>query len=283
MDRKVGLSAAFSVVAFVILLAGLIVLHLCIPGVKEPPGVKDRTFEIQSTDIVVAILPVIIYLLVTGKIQALEVGGLKVKTAIVNASNSAIESQVARLTEPIQMDLKAGVEQIPELIRKKSQGLELILGTGGYYQGSVIQAYLVSLTKQPFLQYIIIEYPDKTFFGIADARALADQLEAQTAPQTGAQTSTQTVAQHFTAETLAMRLNSTNGSDWKELKSLPGFISSDKAVRNETGKDEALRVMESQGVDTLPVVGNDRHFAGIVSQSRLTASLILDVAKQLKT
>jgi hypothetical protein len=40
--------------------------------------------------------------------------------------------------------------------------------------------------------------------------------------------------------------------------------------------------MESLNVDTLPVVKNDKRFAGMANRSRLTASLILDVAKELK-
>jgi CBS-domain-containing membrane protein len=40
--------------------------------------------------------------------------------------------------------------------------------------------------------------------------------------------------------------------------------------------------MESMNVDTLPVVNKDKRFVGIVNRSRLTASLIIDVANELK-
>ncbi len=263
MDRTVGLSVA----TFVVILALLIFLRA-----------RNNAFEVKPTDIVVAILPIIIFLLVTGKIHALEVGGLKVETAIVNATNSPITSQVTPLTglpsEPIRIDQKAGIEEIPQLIKNKTQGLVFILGRGGYYYGPAIRDYLVSLTKQPFLQYIILENPDHTFFGIADARALADLLSSASPP-----TAMSGASAALDYETLARWLNS---PDKPALKHLPGFISSEQAVTETTDKDQALQLMESLRVDTLPVVNRDSRFAGIVNQSRLTASLILDVAKELK-
>ena len=61
-----------------------------------------------------------------------------------------------------------------------------------------------------------------------------------------------------------------NTSDREALKRLPGFIGAENAVTDTTDKAQALQRMESLNVDTLPVVGKDRRFAGIVNRSRLT-------------
>ena len=231
---------------------------------------RNRAFEIKATDIVVAVLPIAIFLLVTGKIQKFEVGDLKIETAFVKASTSAIASQVTPLTglpsEPIRTDSKMGVMEIPRLIQDKAQGLSFRLGFGGY-DGPAIRQYLTELTRQPFLRYIIIQNPDGTFFAMADARALADLLSSASPPPP------------FTADDLARWLNS---SDKTSLKRLPGFIASESSVTESTDKAQALQRMESLNVDTLPVVDKDRRFAGIVNRSRLTASLILDVSNALK-
>src|SRR6266446_3661894 len=164
MDHTVGISIA----AFVVVLTLLILVRAA-----------NTKYEVKATDIVVAILPVVIFLLVTGKIQKFEMGELKIETAFVKASSSAIAAQVTPLTglpsEPIQIDPKLGIDEIPRLIEKKTQGLLFRLGYGGYY-GPAIRDYVVLLTKQPFLKYVIIENPDKSFFALADARALADVL-----------------------------------------------------------------------------------------------------------
>jgi CBS domain len=231
---------------------------------------RNASFEVKATDIVVAVLPVVIFLLISGKIQKFEVGELKIETAFVKASGSAIASQVTPLVglpaEPIRIDPKLGIEQIPRLIQNKAQGLSFRLGFGGYY-GPAIQEYLTVLTKQPFLRYVIIQNTDGTFFAMADARGLADLLSNQNPPPP------------FTPNDLAKWLDS---SDKASLKRLPGFISSESAVTESTDKTQALQRMESLNVDTLPVVDKDKRFAGIVNRSRLTASLILDVASELK-
>jgi len=229
---------------------------------------RNSKFEVKPTDIAVAILPVVIFLLVTGKIQKFEIGDFKLETVFREASTTAIVSQVAPLTglpsEPIRTDPKRGVEDIPRLIRDKTEGLRFRLGYGGYYE-SAIEQYLIELTKYPFFHYIIIENQDATFFAIADAQEFTALLTKPNSP--------------YTVEDFERSLNS---ADHESLRKLPGFIFSDSVVKESTDKSEALQRMESLNVDTLPVVSEDNRFVGIVNQSRLTASLIIDVAKQLK-
>jgi len=255
MDTTVVISLG----SFVLIVAVLVILRA-----------RNSRFEVKPADIVVAILPIVVFLLVTGKLQKFEIGegGVKIETAFVKASTSAIGSQVTPLTglpsEPIRLDPKGGVEEIPGLIERKTEGLLFRLGYGGYW-GPAIEEYLSVLARQPFLKYLIIENPDGTFFAMADARELIWMLQAEHS--------------HFTAGDFAKWLNE---ADKKELARLPGFITSNHAVTKEKDKGQTLRKMEDLNVDTLPVVDNRRHFAGIVNRSRLTASLLIDVAKNLE-
>ncbi|MBV6465315.1 MAG: hypothetical protein PGMFKBFP_00591 [Anaerolineales bacterium] len=138
------------------------------------------------------------------------------------------------------------------------------LGHGGYW-GPAIEEYLVSLVKYPFLRYVIMEDKDGAFFAMANARELTALLMSTNPP--------------YTSKELAEWLNA---SDKSSLKKLPGFMSSESAVDETTDKSQALQLMESLNVDNLPAISKDKRFAGIVNRSRLTASLIIDVAKQLK-
>src|SRR5919202_5220469 len=145
MDRTVVTSIA----AFLVVLALLVVLRA-----------RDSKFEVRPTDVVVAILPIMIFLLVTGKIQKLQVGELNVETAFVKASTSEIKPQVTSLTGlpsvPIRTNPKLSLAEIPRLLESRTQGLTFRLGSSGY-DGSVIRAYLDALVKQPLFRYVIIQ------------------------------------------------------------------------------------------------------------------------------
>lgn len=231
---------------------------------------RNSKLEIRATDIVVATLPVLIYLLVSGNIQKLEFGegGVKIETAFVKASATAINSQVATLTglpvDPAQMDTKRGVEEIPLLLEKKTEGLVFRLGYSGYY-GPAIQEYLAKLTAQPYLKYIVIQNSDGTFFGLTDARQLSAMLSNPFGP--------------VKADELARWLSNSNRASFAKL---PGFIAAEHAMKTSADKREALQLMEKMNVDTLPVVDEKNLYVGNVNRARLTASLILDVSKELK-
>jgi CBS-domain-containing membrane protein len=57
----------------------------------------------------------------------------------------------------------------------------------------------------------------------------------------------------------------------------------DMALSVDVTKRDALARLEEADLDWLPAVSGDGRFAGIIERSRLTASLILDVAAQLET
>ncbi len=231
---------------------------------------RNSTLEIRATDIVVATLPVLIFLLVSGKIQKLEFGegGVKIESAFVKASTTEINSQVTAITglpmESTRNDLKGSIATIPQLLEKKTEGLSFRLGYSGY-SGPAILEYLVRLTAQPYLKYIIIENDDGTFFGMADAR----QLYAMLSNPYGL----------VKPDELSRWLANSNRTSFNKL---PGFIAAEHAVKPIADKSQTLQLMEQLNVDILPVVNEQKMYVGIVNRARLVASLILDVAKNLK-
>jgi len=76
--------------------------------------------------------------------------------------------------------------------------------------------------------------------------------------------------------------DSFNGGSGDRISALPGFVTVDRALRPDADKRIALEQMENLNVDWLPVVDANRFFTGVVERSRLTASLILDVANRLE-
>ncbi len=246
-----------SVAVFISILALLNIIRLKV----------GSRLEIRNTDILIAIIPVALWLVLTGKIQRLEFGDFKIEAAFIQASTTSVERQITPIklpVEPIVMSLKGGVERIPELVADRTEALVFRLGYSGYYWRAIME-YLGELTKYPFFKYVVITEKDGRFFGLADGRALYSLFRFRRAGPD--------------PRDFERWLKT---SDRDSLSGLPGFISKDHTISRDTDKKTALELMERLGVDTLPVVDGGGRLVGVVERARLTASLIIDVAEELK-
>ncbi len=186
--------------------------------------------DIKNSDIVLALVPVALWLFLTGKIQEFAFGEVKIVAAIKVAAKAPVGPQVSKLTldtvrEPVRTMTKGGPEVIPQMINTKS--------------GS--------------------------FFGIADARQIA-QIIRESSPR-------------FNATNLADWLNEGNKT---ELEALPGFISSAEALHKNDDKQKALERMNSLDAQVLPVLDEAGRFDGIVDRSKLTASILTEIAQHVE-
>ena len=239
---------------FIVLLAILIVA-------------RSRTkFEIKNSDIVLALIPIVLWLLLTGKIQEVTIGDLKIVTAIKAASNTPVESQVTALpVETISSDSKEGVDKIPSMIRRQVQALSFRLGYRGYW-GPAIEEYLRRLTEHPYLKYVVIEKDDGSLFGLVDAGQLSELM-------TGANSwLSPRDFERWLVE-----------ADTAKIKSLPQFIPYYECVWQTSDKRRALEIMNERDVQFWPVRDKEGMFVGVVDRSKLTASMLIDIADRLET
>jgi hypothetical protein len=72
--------------------------------------------------------------------------------------------------------MKGGIAEIPEMVRQRVQGLDFMLNFGGYDQ-TILKTYLETLTRYDFFRYIILLKPNKSLFGMLDARSLLAVLQ----------------------------------------------------------------------------------------------------------
>jgi hypothetical protein len=166
---------------------------------------------------------------------------------------------------------KGPVDQIPQFIRQQVPAIHfapLPPNSGSSYHGVAIKKYLDKLTSYSFFRFVIFLDADSKFFGMMDARQLKSQLDDSSSD--------------FKFDSLASLFNQGPAAMLGRLTGLSGFVPASNAVKHTTDRQDALEKMENLGVDWLPVVEDDGRFAGIVERSRLTASLILDVADRLK-
>jgi CBS-domain-containing membrane protein len=126
-----------------------------------------------------------------------------------------------------------------------------------------------TLTQYDFFRYVILVRKDGALFGMLDARSLQAAFGGPR-PE-GAYSG------------FASELNRAAPEDLERIASLPGFVPASEAVNKQADKREVLSRLQKSGRDWLPVIGDNGRFEGVVDQSRLVASMILDVADQLKT
>jgi hypothetical protein len=240
---------------------------------------SNGKIEITLNDAIIAAIAAGLALLVSGKIAKLGIGneGLTIETAkeaILSSAKRPIAQQITQLpvlqlpVVPVEEVMKGGVAEIPNILRRKAQGLDFALGLGIYDPG-VLKIYLETLTRYDFFRYVILMRRDGALFGMLNARTLQAALSDGGSGETYADFESQ--------------LNRATAADLERIAQLPGFVPAGDAVGKQADKREVLARMQKSGRDWLPVVGENGRFDGIVDQSRLIASMILDVTDQLRT
>lgn len=243
-----------SIGTFIVLLGLLVVIRAKL----------GNRFEIRTSDIVLALIPLVFWLFLSGRIQELSVGDLRIVAAIQRATMASVTAQVTKLpVEPITTEIKGAVDKIPELAKRHIQALSFTLGQQGYY-GSAIKEYFRQLSRLPSFKYIVFNNVDGTFFGMANAAQMSELF-------------TNSIGTPRASE-LALWLSR---SDQTRLSTLPGFIPADRALRQDASKETALRIMDTLDEQILPVVSNEKRFIGVVDRARLTASVLVDIADRL--
>jgi hypothetical protein len=267
-------------VVFAIFLIGLVVL-------RTKAG---NRFEIKNTDVVLALVPVALWLFLTGKVQEFGFGEFKISLAIKVASKAPIDNQVSKLlpVDAVPLMEKGGLEEIARAVQTKAQALSFHLGRS-YYSAGAIRAYINQLTQYPYLRYIVLNNQDDTFFGLVDASQLAEILRSERferptstpgGPMPGEEA-------HFGIP-LEPRLTSDNLAKWikepnlEELETLPGFIGANDALDSNVNRQKALEQLNALNVQTIPVVNDKKKFIGVVDRSKLTASILTEIAAKVE-
>jgi hypothetical protein len=237
---------------------------------------------ISPSDIALGMAPFVVWLLVSGQITKLGFAGveIEVRQAILNAASKSVEGQVTAV-EGVVDSVEASVDRLsaadrgakgresmlPVLVKRRIEALEFHFGRGNYYVGSVIRNYFDTLVPLPFFRYILLFDEQKRLAGMFDKQELAHGLDQK---DDGYDWFAQVVNQGGQVATQA-------------LAELPGYIPGSAAIAPTADKRTALARMEKIGSAILPVVDPDTgQLVGVVERSRLTATLILDIAGRLE-
>ncbi len=211
--------------------------------------------EIKNSDILLAILAVIIVGIATGDVKSLAFGDLKAEFRY--ASQKQVKKDVLPVHYLIKGD-KKGLSRLQELKAKKPEGLVFMVGYQNYYPDIVCQ-YLEEL---PSLTYIVINSKDesnqKRFELLFPTKELIRENSCDSIDFV------RWVAQ----------------GDITKLKEIPGTIGRDLAVEISSTKLDALDIMNQSNTQTLLVL-KDGLLEGIVERSMLVSSMVADVTRSV--
>ncbi len=261
-----------------------IVSGIVLCGISMVFRAKSKNkYEIKTIDLVLMMIPLFLWLVLTGQIQKIAIGDLEfeVAQAFISASEEPINQQVAYssptpindVVEMVERGSKEGVEHIPELIECKAEALEFFLGAGGYW-GPAIKKYFESLTAASYLKYVVINNTDGSLFGMFKSDPLFAYFR---------NTQSDSYQYGYLIDRFDEFAAFLNNSSTDEIEKLPGFISSQSAVTRDDNKKMVLKHMEQLNMDVLPVVDDNDTFVGVVEQSRLTASMMINVIDSLES
>ena len=222
--------------------------------------------EVKVGDLALPALAFGIYLLLTGQITKLEAGGVTIERAFAQETAAAVEGQVSDVAplpvEPSDVATKGGVDQLERMISERTEALSFRFGHGGY-DGPAIERYLAELLSRGAVRWVVFENDDAIFWALAEAADVGRLVREQ-----------------LGGDWLAAALK--EGDRQAISDTLPGLVQAGEALTIRSEKKQALAKMEELDVDFLPVIEPSGRFAGVVEQSRLVASILLEVDRGLK-
>jgi hypothetical protein len=229
--------------------------------------------QVTLNDAIIAAIAAGLTLVMSGSIAKLGVSttGVTIETAreaILSASARPVTKQVSALpVAPFEDVLKGGADLLPSLVQRRVQGVDFVMGMGGYVP-DVVRTYLQTLSQYSFFRGFVLLDQNHKLFGVIDGRILLAYLQD---PHSG-----------MTFSDFVGLLNRASADDRARLAKLPGVVPGSDAAKPEDDKRDVLAKMERVGIDWWPVVNPQGEIIGSVERARLISSLILDVTDQLR-
>ena len=245
-----GRAIAETIVA--VLLVSLILFLLGLRGV-----------EYENNWILIAVLPVFLWLLFSGRITGFKAFGVELKTAIQAASQQTISATRAygALTS-LEYDAqdageKRSVNLIAQYNEQKIAALSFELERQDYYKQEVIKRYLDEMLENGYLKWIVFKDREGKLKGLIRADTLRNDAIL---PWAGPVDDGYRV----------IRQSIETGA----IDKMPGVVQSNFAVKASDTKGTAIQKFSKIDAEHLPVVDDEGRFKGVVSRGKLLSEVM---------
>ena len=217
-------------------------------------------FEVKPGDLLAPVILVALIMFLTGQIEQLTFGELRITNAIKDAYASDVGREVERAAHISKMPiakLVMGYEfPVDASAGENLEGCDtLTFDAKKAYFPKTIRTFL---DKYSTIQYMVINEPEGELWGFADFGGVRRKLGEE--------------------NYLANLVQALKDFEKGHLRKLPGFVSVEDAIRLEDDRRKALQRMSQLKVDKLPVLDKGSLY-GTVDRNELAISLLIDFAK----
>ncbi|MGD0175694.1 MAG: CBS domain-containing protein [Candidatus Bathyarchaeia archaeon] len=211
----------------------------------------------DSTLVFIALIPFIVWLIVSGRITEIAgPGGIGIKLRNEAGKPIPVESEKITIEPDFRVIEKGGLDALyREISDKHPNTLSFVIGKMNY-RVNVIWDYLNALEMEPSFRFILFRDSRGKFKGIVKASDVKRILPAEGRPPT----------------TLDSDYGFVRMLETGSILSSPGVVT-DYLERTSTNK-EALELMEKADTDFVPVVDEQRKFVGVVTQERIVRKIL---------
>ena len=236
--------------AFLFLVAGFIVLWLA----KIAIGIEK-----ESVLVALLLLPLLVYVILTGKIQELKApGGIEAKfTSLANQSISAASQPVKPETEDFQAVLKDSLSALDAHTQNLDDSKPIImlmdLGSGRYDADAALK-YIDVLSQFRNFKYVVFLDKRKCFVGYMSSWAVKGILQKRE------------LGNEF--------IDAINRGS-AELTRYPGFET--QTIATSWTNANALKEMARKNVEALVVIDDRKHIEGVVEREQILCLMMLSL------
>jgi len=223
-----------------------------------------KTVNIDGDAIYVSLLffPVLVYLLVSGKIKELKgPGGLEVKLSeVAGGSIMAAFETVEPSSEDMLVVAKGGLSEFQEQQKMLNDAqpivMTMILGIGDYYNVYAVREYLKKLSHFRKFKFVVFLDKEKRFVAYMPSWAFQGLLGME--------------EENFLGEQFIKVINEGRIQD---LFRYPGVER--KTISTGSSEAEALREMTRQNLEALVVIDENRHLNGVVEREQILSRMMI--------
>lgn len=211
-------------------------------------GVLDQTYLsgafTNPTLVGVALVPVLLFLAVTGRLQRFSGGGFEV--VLQEQARKFVSPDASEEVDvnPERLDPKIRESELGKIKERAPTGLTFELGREGFYELGAIEEYLEALET---LRYVVFTNADGQFEGYAPVDAFSRLLA------------------NFEVDVV-------HEIETGEITDRP-IVRTD-AIRSDSTNKECLQKMDDREVDELAVVNSDKSFVGVITQNAIIRKLM---------
>ena len=237
--------------AFLFLFAGFIALWFA----KHAIGIKE-----ESVLVSLLLLPLLVYVILSGKIQELKApGGIEAKfSGLANQSVSAASESVKPETDELQSVLKDSSMALDvktqELDGSKPILMLMDLGNGRYDTEAALK-YIEVLSQFRNFKFVVFLDKRKRFIGYMSAWAVKGLLQKRE------------LGDEF--------IDAVNRGLSAELTRYPGFET--QTITTSWTNANALQEMVRKNVEALVVIDGNRHIEGVVEREQILSLMMLSL------